>query len=81
MDTWLKKAYDNWSQVVEYDGKSLLNFKQNKKSSRSDLPLGPVDYSHSLDSQLPPQRFPVSVPSEPSSVDRSMLIGGKHHIT
>ncbi|KAL2228705.1 UNVERIFIED_CONTAM: Calmodulin-binding protein 60 B [Sesamum indicum] len=74
VDAWVKKAYDNWNQVVEYDGKSLLNFKQTKKSSA--LPLGPVNYSHSVESQLPPQRLPVSVPSEPSSIDQSMLIGG-----
>ncbi|KAL0346021.1 UNVERIFIED_CONTAM: Calmodulin-binding protein 60 B, partial [Sesamum radiatum] len=58
VDAWVKKAYENWNQVVEYDGKSLLNFKQTKKSSA--LPLG----------------LPVSVPSEPSSIDQSMLIGG-----
>lgn len=82
MDNWLKKAYDNWSQVVEYDGKSLLNFKQIKKpsTSRSDFPLGSVNYSLSLDNQLPPQRLPVSVPSEPASLDQSMLVGGEHHL-
>ncbi|KAL0316609.1 UNVERIFIED_CONTAM: Calmodulin-binding protein 60 B [Sesamum radiatum] len=74
VDAWVKKAYDNWNQVVEYDGKSLLNFKQTKKSSA--LPLGPVNYSHSVENQLPPQRLPVSVPSESSSIDQSMLIGG-----
>ncbi|PIN01306.1 hypothetical protein CDL12_26192 [Handroanthus impetiginosus] len=80
VDTLVKKAYDNWSQVVEYDGKSLLNSKQTKKSSttRSDLPLGPVNYSHSLDNQVPPQRLPVSVPSEPT-VDQSMLIAGSSY--
>ncbi|PIN03413.1 hypothetical protein CDL12_24067 [Handroanthus impetiginosus] len=77
VDTLLKKAYDNWSQVVEYDGKSLLNIKQTKKSvtTRSDLPLGPVSYSHSFDNHVPTQRLPVSVPSEPS-MDQNMLIAG-----
>ncbi|KAK4481849.1 hypothetical protein RD792_012760 [Penstemon davidsonii] len=80
VDTWVKKAYDNWNQVVEYDGKSLLNFKQIKKSSTSqnDLPLGPVNYPNSLDNQFPPQRLTVTVPSEPS-VDQSMLIGGSNY--
>ncbi|XP_057767270.1 calmodulin-binding protein 60 B-like isoform X2 [Salvia miltiorrhiza] len=81
VDTWLKKAYDNWSQVVEYDGKSLLNFMETKKpsTSKSDLPLGPVDYSLSLDNQLPPQRLPASAPSVPSesaSIDQSVMVGG-----
>ncbi|KAI3444141.1 hypothetical protein Pfo_000806 [Paulownia fortunei] len=77
VDMLVKKAYDNWNQVVEYDGKSLLNFKQIKKSStlRNDLPLGPVNYPNSVDNQLPPQRLPVSIPSEPS-MDQSVLSGG-----
>ncbi|KAL3819540.1 hypothetical protein ACJIZ3_005445 [Penstemon smallii] len=78
VDTWVKKAYENWDQVVEYDGKSLLNSKQIKKvdTSLNDLPLGLVDYSLSSDKQVPPQRLPVSVPTEPSSVNQRMLIGG-----
>lgn len=75
MDTWVKKAYDNWSQVVEYDGKSLMSFKQIKKSSTSAL--GPVNYPDSLDTQLPQQRLRDPVPSEPS-VDQSDLSGGEH---
>lgn len=76
MDTWVKKAYDNWSQVVEYDGKSLMNFKQIKKSSTSAL--GPVNYPNSLDNQLPQQRLRDPVPSEPL-VDQSDLSGGEQY--
>lgn len=77
MDTWVKKAYDNWNQVVEYDGKSLLNFKQMKKSSTltSDLPLSPVDFPNTFDNQLSQQRLPASVPSQTS--DQNLLSGGK----
>ncbi|KAG0533445.1 hypothetical protein BDA96_04G193900 [Sorghum bicolor] len=37
-DALVKKAYEDWMQVVEYDGKALLSFKQKKKSvtTRSD---------------------------------------------
>uniref|UniRef100_A0A0D9W5G6 Uncharacterized protein n=1 Tax=Leersia perrieri TaxID=77586 RepID=A0A0D9W5G6_9ORYZ len=37
-DTLVKQAYDDWINVVEYDGKELLRFKQKKKSvtTRSD---------------------------------------------
>lgn len=79
VDTWVKKAYDNWSQVVEYDGKSLMDIKQVKKSStlRNDLPLGPVNYPNSINNQ---QGLPVSVPSEPS-VDQNLLIGGEHQLS
>ncbi|WVZ85792.1 hypothetical protein U9M48_032666 [Paspalum notatum var. saurae] len=31
-DTLVKLAYDDWINVVEYDGKALLRFKQKKKS-------------------------------------------------
>ncbi|XP_044966643.1 calmodulin-binding protein 60 D-like isoform X1 [Hordeum vulgare subsp. vulgare] len=38
-DTLVKQAYDDWINVVEYDGKGLLKFKQKKKSvtTRSDV--------------------------------------------
>ncbi|KAL5212308.1 hypothetical protein ABZP36_023155 [Zizania latifolia] len=37
-DALVKKAYEDWMHVVEYDGKALLSFKQKKKSvtTRSD---------------------------------------------
>ncbi|KAM7472806.1 hypothetical protein LguiA_010989 [Lonicera macranthoides] len=79
VDTLVKKAYDNWNQVVEYDGKSLVCLNQPKRSSSSRneiLPMGSIDYPTSaLNNQLPP-RFPVSVPSAPSSIESSLLIGG-----
>lgn len=78
VDTLVKKAYDNWNQVVEYDGKSLLSIKQNKRSSRNELPMGPVDYPNALDNQLTQPRLPGSIPSEQTLMDSSLLIGGKH---
>ncbi|KAF5940216.1 hypothetical protein HYC85_021383 [Camellia sinensis] len=55
VDTLVKKAYDNWNHVVEYDGKSLLSFKQSKRpgASQNELPMGPVDYPTSFENQLP----------------------------
>ncbi|KAF7153441.1 hypothetical protein RHSIM_Rhsim01G0006700 [Rhododendron simsii] len=76
VDTLVKKAYDNWNQVVEYDGKSLLSIKQNKRSSRNELPMGPVDYPNALDNQLTQPRLPGSIPSEQTLMDSSILIGG-----
>ncbi|XP_057463023.1 calmodulin-binding protein 60 B isoform X2 [Actinidia eriantha] len=78
VDTLVKKAYDNWNQVVEYDGKSLLSFKQSKRSSasRNELLMGPVDYSNALDNQLPQPRLPGSLPSEQSLMEPSLMIGG-----
>ncbi|XP_060171561.1 calmodulin-binding protein 60 B-like [Lycium barbarum] len=78
VDSLVKKAYDNWNQVVEYDGKSFLNIKQNQKpsSSRNEHPVGPVDYPNTFANQLPQSRLPVSVQSEQSSLDPNLLIGG-----
>ena len=80
VDTLVKKAYDNWNQVVEYDGKSLLSFKQSKRSSasRNELLMGPADYSNALDNQLPQPRLPGSVPSEQSLMEPSLMIGGNN---
>lgn len=70
----MKKAYENWSQVVEYDGKTLMSFKN--KKARNELPMGQVDYSNSLNNQLQQPRLPAPVQSEPSALDPGMLIGG-----
>ncbi|XVE71792.1 hypothetical protein DITRI_Ditri10aG0180300 [Diplodiscus trichospermus] len=65
VDALVKKAYDNWNQVIEYDGKSLLNFKQNRRSgARNELQMGSLDYSNALDHQLQLPRLPVPVPTE-----------------
>ncbi|OMO72808.1 Calmodulin binding protein-like protein [Corchorus olitorius] len=75
VDTLVKKAYDNWNQVIEYDGKSLLNFKQNRRSSaRNEVPMGAIDYPGTLDHQLQLPRLPVPVPTE--QVHSGLDIGG-----
>ncbi|KAH1108752.1 hypothetical protein J1N35_012520 [Gossypium stocksii] len=65
VDTLVKKAYDNWHQVIEYDGKSLLNFKQNRRSSaRNEPQTDVIGYPNALDHQLQLPRLPVAVPTE-----------------
>ncbi|GMI84205.1 hypothetical protein like AT5G57580 [Hibiscus trionum] len=65
VDSLVKKAYDNWNEVIEYDGKSLLNFKQNRRSSaRNELQMGALDYPSAVDHQLQLQQLPVPVPTE-----------------
>uniref|UniRef100_A0A2P2MHB6 Calmodulin-binding protein 60 B n=1 Tax=Rhizophora mucronata TaxID=61149 RepID=A0A2P2MHB6_RHIMU len=59
-DTLVKKAYDNWNQVIEIDGKSLLSYKLSKRSSTSknELQAGQLGYSNSIDHQtLLPRTF------------------------
>lgn len=78
VDSLVKKAYDNWNQVVEYDGKSFLSFKQNKRSnaSRNELQIGQIDFSNALDGQLQLSRLPSAVPIEQSSAHSGHAIGG-----
>lgn len=79
MDTLVKKAYDNWDQVIDYDGKSLLNFKQNKRlsASRNELQTGQIGYSNALDHQMQLPRLPASVPIEQLPMQSGLQVGGK----
>ncbi|KHG27572.1 Cytochrome P450 [Gossypium arboreum] len=75
VDSQVKKAYDNWNQVIEYDGKSLLNFKQNRWSSaRDELQIGELDYTSAVDHQMQLPRVPVPVPTE--QVHSGLQVGG-----
>lgn len=76
VDTLVKKAYDNWNQVVEYDGKSLLSFKQVRRSSRNEPQTAALEYSNPLDHQLQLPRLPVSFTSEQPSADSGLPVGG-----
>ncbi|KAF5461768.1 hypothetical protein F2P56_017842 [Juglans regia] len=76
VDMLVKKAYDHWDQVVEYDGKAPLSFKQNDRpsASRNELNMGPIDYSTALDHQLQIPHLPV--PSEQPPMDSGLRVGG-----
>ncbi|XP_012463441.1 calmodulin-binding protein 60 C [Gossypium raimondii] len=75
VDSLVKKAYDNWNQVIEYDGKSLLNFKQNRWSSaRNELQIDELDYTSSVDNQMQLPRVPVPIPTE--QVHSGLQVGG-----
>ncbi|VFQ88995.1 unnamed protein product [Cuscuta campestris] len=62
VDGLVKKAYDNWMHVIEYDGKSLLILNDNKNSV--SIPNGPI-----LASQNHSYSFPnhQNLPTLPSS--------------
>lgn len=75
----MKKAYDNWMHVIEYDSQSLLNFRQNKSSgvSQTEVTMNPQDYSNPFDQQFTLPSLPVPVPPEQHSVDSAGLtVGG-----
>ncbi|XP_042486303.1 calmodulin-binding protein 60 D-like [Macadamia integrifolia] len=77
VDTLVKKAYDNWIHVVEYDGKALLSFKQNKRlsSARSEFSMGSADYGNSFDQPSTLPRPHVPSPSEQPSMDMGITVG------
>ncbi|KAI4335441.1 hypothetical protein L6164_014085 [Bauhinia variegata] len=79
VDSLVKKAYENWDQVIEYDGKSLLSDKLDKRSgvSGSELPYEMIDYGSALNHQLPlpPPPLLVSVPSE-QQMNSELPVGG-----
>ena len=39
MDGLVRKAYENWDQVIEYDSKSLMNFNQVNKVDALDYAM------------------------------------------
>jgi len=77
VDNLVKKAYDNWMHVIEYDGKSLLGFEQNQNSvaSRSGMTVGPQDHTLSFDSQLTLPSLSAAIPQQPS-MNPVLNVGG-----
>ncbi|KAJ8549635.1 hypothetical protein K7X08_033342 [Anisodus acutangulus] len=78
VDTLVKKAYDNWMHVVEYDGKSLLSLGQNKTSvsSQNDLTIGSQNHSISFDQQINLSTLPASISSEQPAMNSGLNMGG-----
>ncbi|KAK3188106.1 hypothetical protein Dsin_027667 [Dipteronia sinensis] len=78
VDTLVKKAYDNWMHVIEYDGKSLLDFMQNKSvvSPQADISTGPQNYLNSFDQQVTLPTLTVPAPLEQPSMDSGLSVGG-----
>ncbi|KAF7803542.1 calmodulin-binding protein 60 C [Senna tora] len=66
--------------VVEYDGKSLLDYNQNKTmgNSQPQLPMGSHDYSNSLDHEISIPSLPVPVPAGQPTMDSGVTVGGYH---
>ncbi|GAB4853586.1 Calmodulin-binding protein 60 B [Ancistrocladus abbreviatus] len=71
VDTLVKKAYDNWHQVIEFDGRSFVNAKQTRRSSssRNEQLMAPINFSSSLDNQLALPSLPISVPTDQPQMD------------
>lgn len=74
VDTLMKKAYDNWMHVVEYDGKSFLGAHQEKAPvAQIDMGMGPQNYSNSFDHQL---TLPPPAPQQQPASNPGVIVGG-----
>ncbi|CAL0325585.1 unnamed protein product [Lupinus luteus] len=75
VDSLVKKAYENWDQVIEYDGKSLACVGENDVVADSELQIESIDYTSGFDHQLHLPLLPVCVPSE-EQVNSGVAVGG-----
>jgi hypothetical protein len=76
VDTLVKKAYDNWTHVTQYDGKSLLGLDQKcPDSSQSNINILTQNHPHSFD-QLALPSLPASIPAEQSPMNPGLTNGG-----
>lgn len=79
VDALVKKAYDNWMSVVEYDGKALLNLKSNKKGSTScqEASIPTVQYANSYNQQASVSSEPVGMQAAQASANAGLTGGGQ----
>lgn len=73
----MKKAYDNWTHVVEYDGKSFLGFDPNKSldAPQNDIRIQPQYQPNSFE-QLALPTLATPVPAEHTPMNPGMSIRG-----
>nr|GEY50890.1 calmodulin-binding protein 60 B-like [Tanacetum cinerariifolium] len=70
VDTLMKKAYDNWMHVVEYDGKSFFGAHLEKEPTpQIDMGMGQQNYSNSFDHQHQPSLPPPAPPASNQAVN------------
>ncbi|KAG6517735.1 calmodulin-binding protein 60 D-like [Zingiber officinale] len=77
-DALVKRAYENWSYVVEYDGKALLGLKPNKKTitTRSET-SALAKFSGSYDLEASQQHLSVPEPIPQSSNNQGLAARGE----
>lgn len=78
VDALVKKAYDNWLSVVEYDGKALLNLKSNKKGSSScqESSIPTIQYANAYSQQASGSSEPVGMQPAQASANAGLSGGG-----
>ncbi|MQL90243.1 hypothetical protein Taro_022829 [Colocasia esculenta] len=83
VDALVKKAYENWMHVIEYDGKALLNPKQSKRTtaSQAEAPAASTNYLNSYDQQPSLPCLPVPAPPEQTPVDAGLAVGAEDAVS
>nr|GMD09012.1 calmodulin-binding protein 60 D-like [Ipomoea batatas] len=78
VDSLVKKAYDNWMHVIEYDGKSLMSLNENKNSDspQNDLLTASQNHSNSFNHQLNMPSLSASISSEQPDLDPGLNVRG-----
>ncbi|KAL9249338.1 Calmodulin-binding protein 60 B-like protein [Drosera capensis] len=81
VDNLVKKAYCNWPQVVEYDGKSLMNSKQSRRgiTSRGGRPTSLTNFPDVVNQQTSLPRLPMSASSNQPLVNSSLSAANYHN--
>ncbi|XP_010483282.1 PREDICTED: calmodulin-binding protein 60 B [Camelina sativa] len=75
VDGLVKRAYENWTQVIEYDGKSILDLKQPNRLSITQTDL--ANYSTApIDHPIQMVGHSSSMPANQSPVLSDFAIGG-----
>jgi hypothetical protein len=64
-------TYDTWMHVIEHDGKTLLDLKQNQGvvASQNDVSSSQQEFLNSYDHQVTLPNLPAPVPSEQPAMD------------
>ncbi|KAG5234891.1 calmodulin-binding protein [Salix suchowensis] len=78
VDSLVNKAYDNWTHVMEYDGNSLLDFKQHQgvAASQNDVSSGQQDFLNPYDHQDSLPTISVPVPSSSLLCTQAQILEG-----
>ncbi|XP_065878748.1 calmodulin-binding protein 60 D-like [Euphorbia lathyris] len=78
VDELVKKAYENWMHVLEYDSKTLVDFNQNDNviASETDIPSGREGFLNSYNQQVTLPSLSVPASSEQHAIDAGPTVGG-----
>ena len=78
VDALVKKAYENWMHVIEYDGKSLLGCNEDDSAgaSQANVPMDPQGYPSLINQQQTLPSLSDPDPSEQPPMGSGLNVGG-----